>query len=348
MGWIVHSVVENRPDPFAPLVDRHGRVFTYLRLAVNEKCNLRCAYCMPEDGLALSPDADLLTTDEIARIVGVAAACGVRKIRLTGGEPLLRRDLVDIVRATAATPGIESVHLTTNGLLLERHLDALRDAGLTGINISLDSLDPARFEAITRRRGGEVVREAVRAALRSGIGSVKLNAVALRGLNDDQFGDFVELTRDEPLGIRFIELMPFDDHQIWKTGRFLKADWIVERLRTLYPNIESASGSSTEHFVFRVPGYLGKVAVIPSYTRDLCGTCNRIRITANGRIRNCLYASREFDLRELMRTGADDAALAGRLREAMLAKAADGWSAQHDHGESSVDFIRTSMTQIGG
>ncbi len=344
----MNSVAEIRALPFAPLVDRHGRVFTYLRLAVNEKCNLRCAYCMPEDGLALSPEADLLSLDEIARIVAVAAMCGVRKIRLTGGEPLLRKDLIEIVRCAATTPGIDSVHLTTNGMLLERHLDTLRGAGLTGLNISLDSLDPARFESITRRRGGEVVLGAVRAALRSGIPSVKLNAVALRGLNDDQFGDFVELTRDEPLGIRFIELMPFDDHQIWKTGRFLKADWIVDRLRMLYPNIEAADGSSTEHFVFRVPGYRGKVAVIPAYTRDLCGTCNRIRVTANGRIRNCLYASREFDLRELLRSGASDADVAARLREAMLAKAADGWSAQHEAGELRIAFVRTSMTQIGG
>jgi cyclic pyranopterin phosphate synthase len=341
------TAVMESADPFAPIVDRFGRVFTYLRVSVNEKCNLRCRYCMPEEGVPLSPDEDLMSADDIARLVAVFARCGGRKVRLTGGEPLLRKDIVEIVRRVAATLGIRSVHLTTNGLLLDKRLDELRAAGLTGLNVSLDSLDDARFAEITRRAGGPAVRAALARAIATGFPSIKINVVALRGLNDDELGDFVEWTRTADVGIRFIELMPFDDHQIWKTGRFIKADWIVERLRELYPNLEPAEGSSTEHHVFRVPGWRGRFAVIPSYSRDLCGACNRIRVTADGRIRNCLYGAEEFEVGSLLRGGADEA-VAARLREAMLAKARDGWEAQHRAETVRVEHVRTSMTQIGG
>ncbi|MCZ7582046.1 MAG: GTP 3',8-cyclase MoaA [Deltaproteobacteria bacterium] len=332
---------ENRADfPLTgPIVDRFGRVFDYLRIAVNERCNLRCLYCMPEEGIALPPDDHILTGNEIERIVRIAANLGVTKIRFTGGEPLLRRDLVDIIRAAAATPGIRSTHLTTNGLLLEKRLGALKDAGLTAVNISLDTLQPERFKRIGRRDGWDRVWAAFQGALTMNFKSVKLNAVILRGENDDEIEDFARLTVDSDVTVRFIELMPFDDHQIWKTGRFVGADRLITRLRDAFPGLENASGSSTEDRIFRLPGGKGRVAVIPAYTRNMCGACTRIRLTADGCIRNCLFAHEELNLRERMRSGASDESIALAFREAMWSKAADGWEAQKRGRED-----RTSMT----
>lgn len=341
------------------LVDGFGRVHDYVRIAVNERCNLRCIYCMPAAGLAFQEGEALLSSDEIVRVVAVLAGLGVNKVRFTGGEPLLRRDLPDLIRCVSGTPGIESVHVTTNGILLEDRAAALRDAGLHGVNVSLDTLDAARFLRITRRAGVEKVRDSIRAALRVGFDSVKVNVVALRGFNDDEVGDFVDLTRSDPLTVRFIELMPFDSHQIWKRGHFFGADWIVEVLRRRHPELPAASGSRTEEHVFRVPGYLGKVAVIPAYTRSLCPTCSRIRVTADGQIRNCLYSSDEFALKRLLRDGGSDADVAALFRRAVAAKRESGWQAQkaqqaqaapsRDNGNPPPAFEgRGSMTLIGG
>ncbi len=335
-----------------PLVDTHGRTFDYLRIAVTERCNLRCVYCMPEEGVAFPPNEALLSADELRRVLGIVAELGVSKIRYTGGEPLLRKDVVELVRAASGTPGIDAVHITTNGLLFARHAEALRDAGLTGLNVSLDTLDAEKFQRITRRPGLESVLEAVHEAVRLGFRSVKVNAVALRDFNHDEIGAFGALTRDLPVTVRFIELMPFDAHQIWKTGRFFSARWIVEALREAFPGLEPVGGSRTETHVFRIPGHAGTIAVIDAYTRTLCGDCNRIRLTADGKIRNCLYSTTEYDVRDLMRAGADDRAVAAVFRTAIWEKAVDGWAAQKDGaGEpttSTIDTSRISMTQIGG
>lgn len=324
------------------LHDRHGRTFDYLRIAVTERCNLRCVYCMPEEGVDFKDGEQLLSTDELLRIMGVAAQLGVGKIRFTGGEPLVRKDITTLI-AGAIERGIGSVNLTTNGLLLERHADALKAAGLRGINISMDTLDAERFKRITRRPGAERVLAAVRLAVDKGFESVKVNVVAMRGFNDDELVAFAALTRDLRITVRFIELMPFDSKQVWRTGCFQGAHRIVQNLAAAYPDLINAEGSKTEEHVFRIPGAPGKIAVIPAYTRSLCSSCNRIRLTADGRIMNCLYSSDGFDLRTLMREGADDEALKNLLREAVLAKAVDGWAAQNDQGNH-----RESMTQIGG
>lgn len=328
-----------------PLVDAFGRSFDYARIAVNERCNLRCVYCMPAEGLPFKEGDALLSADEIARLVRVLAGLGVRKVRFTGGEPLLRRDIVRLVADAAATEGIESICLTTNGILFDAHADALREAGLSGVNISLDTLRAERFRTITRRTGIERVLAAVDRAVALGLASVKVNVVTMRGFNDDEIPAFAEWTRALPITVRFIELMPFDARQVWKRGHFFGAAWIVERLEAAFPTLETVAGSRTEHHAFRAPGHAGTIAVIPAYSRDLCGACNRLRITADGRIRNCLYARRETDLIGAMREGGDDAALERRLREAMWSKAADGWQAQRDP-DGGDD--RRSMTQIGG
>jgi cyclic pyranopterin phosphate synthase len=338
------TVLEPEPVSRAEyfLNDRYGRTFDYLRIALNERCNLRCLYCMPEEGIRFRPRHELLTTGEIIRIIEVAARLGVTKIRYTGGEPLLNQDLVHLVKAASQTPGIESVHLTTNGVLLAEKITSLKRAGLSGVNISLDTLDSEKYTRITRRQELESVLEGFQAALDEKL-HVKINVVALRGFNDTELPDFVALTHHHPITVRFIELMPFDAHQIWRTGKFYSQTHIIETLHKLYPSLERAEGTKTEQSVFRIPGHCGKIAVIPAYSRSICGTCNRIRITADGKIRNCLYATKEYNLRTGLREGMTDADLATLLKEAMWHKPKDGWSAQN-----KGITLRESMTQIGG
>ncbi|MBZ0271637.1 GTP 3',8-cyclase MoaA [bacterium] len=338
------------PMPLAgPLVDQHGRTFTYLRIAVTEACNLRCVYCMPEEGLPLTPERERLSGDEIRRVIRVGARLGVSKIRFTGGEPTLRPDLPDLVADASRTSGIASVHLTTNGLLLAKLAHPLADAGLSGVNVSVDSLDAARYRQIARRDAFGPAMAGLAAAIDAGIASVKINVVALHGMNDDEIAAFARLTREMPVSVRFIELMPFDSHQIWRTGRFVTSGQIVDALHAAYPDIEDAGGTRTEHRAFRLPGARGTIGVIPAYTRDLCGACDRIRLTADGRIRNCLFARGEFDLRALLRDGSGDAAIETRLREAVWAKARDGWDAQREATPVAfVGRVRESMTEIGG
>lgn len=330
-----------------PLVDRFGRVFDYLRVAVNERCNLRCVYCMPAEGLDFREGDELLTRDELRRVIAALASVGVSKIRFTGGEPLIRADITDLVADAAAVDGVESIHLTTNGVLLEAKAEALRDAGLTGVNVSLDTLDAAKFLKITRRTGIDRVLGGIHRALDLGFGTVKVNVVAMRGFNDDEVGAFVALTKEHPVTVRFIELMPFDAHQVWKRGHFFGAEWIIERLEALGASAPD-QGTRTEHRVFRFDGHAGKVAVIPAYTRSLCSACNRLRLTANGKIRTCLYSKREHDLRDALRAGADAGDIITAFRDALSLKAIDGWAAQRETPDGDDDGARGSMTLIGG
>ncbi len=327
----------------APIIDRFGRTFNYLRLALNEQCNLRCIYCMPEEGIDFRSEDKLLTTKEIFRLIKTTSQMGVSKIRFTGGEPLLRKDLLKLVQFAKETPGIESVHLTTNGLLLSKHIQELERACLSGINISLDTLKPEKFKIITRRDGVNLVLAGFKKAIKSSIKTVKINIVAMRDFNDNELMDFVTLTKENDITVRFIELMPFDSHQIWKTGKFYRAKQFVSDLKTLTVGLKPVEGSSTEHHVFRIDGYKGKVAVIPAYFRSLCGACNRIRITADGKLMNCLYSQEESNLRDAMRTGKTDEHIEKMIRGSMMKKFKDGWEAQNQGNNK-----RESMTQIGG
>jgi cyclic pyranopterin phosphate synthase len=333
------SVISAHPK----IVDKHGRTFNYLRLAVNEYCNLRCIYCMPEEGVPFRSKDKLLSTKEIFRLISVATQLGVTKVRFTGGEPLLRKDIPELVKFAKSLDGVESVHLTTNGLLLGDCLSELESAGLSGINISLDTLNPEKFKKITRRDGFENVLNSLNQAIQSSIKSIKLNVVALRGFNDDELMDFVALTKDNDITVRFIELMPFDSHQIWKTGKFYGADRIVADMKNQVDELNPIDGSRTEHHIFRVNDYKGKVAVIPAYTRSLCGACNRIRITADGKLLNCLYSQDETNLRDAIRSGATDEKIQSMITGSFLVKNKDGWVAQNSDGKH-----RESMTQIGG
>ena len=325
------------------ILDQFGRTFNYLRLAVNEMCNLRCIYCMPEDGIDFKSKDKILNKSEIFKLVQITSEMGVSKVRFTGGEPLLRKDIIDIIKYTKSISTIDSVHLTTNGILLSSFLNPLETIGLDGINISIDTLNREKYKIISRRDSLYQVIEPLKKAMANNILKIKINVVAMRNFNDDELGDFIELTKENNITVRFIELMPFDSHQIWKTGKFYKADDIISDIKLKYNNLIIEQGSSTEHHIFRVKGYKGKVAIIPSYTRSLCGQCNRIRITADGNLLNCLYSQNEISLLNPIRKNFKDSELKNIIKKAMFEKSKDGWEAY----KKKSDF-RNSMTQIGG
>ncbi len=335
-----------------PLQDNFGRTFDYVRIAVTEKCNLRCTYCMPEEGVDFQGREKILHKEEILRVIKVLARMGVKKVRFTGGEPLVRKDIVELVEGAASTPGIKSVHMTTNGLLFDRYADRLLKAGLTGVNISLDTLDSEKFVRITRREGMEKVKESIQLALDTGFPRVKINVVLMRGFNEVELHDFTELARNNKLTVRFIEFMPFDAHQIWETGvHFASAESLVNQIQEFYPGIQPAPGTRTEHHVFQAPGHIGKIAVIPAFTRSLCGNCSRIRLTADGSIRNCLYSDKEYSLRQMLRDDCSDSDIEQLFRRAFGEKEKDGFEAKKASATHQIDVKdigRVSMTQIGG
>jgi len=352
------SAAENRhPNPLPPLQDRHGRTFDYVRIAVIEQCNLRCTYCMPEEGVRFKEKDMVLHSEEILRVVDVLARMGVRKVRYTGGEPLVRPDIVEIVERTVQTPGVKAVHMTTNGLLFPKYAKDLRAAGLLGVNISLDSLHEDKFQQITRRSGLDKVLESIDLAVELGFPRVKINVVLMRGFNEDELISFCELTKDKPVTVRFIEFMPFDAHQIWESGQhFASAADLCGQIEEYYKGtgINAATGTRTEHHIYQVPGYAGKIAVIPAFTRSLCGNCSRIRVTADGNIMNCLYSEVPYHLKDLMRNGASDDDVVGLFRKAFDEKYKDGFEAKKAASiaakinVSDIDRARASMTQIGG
>ena len=326
-----------------PITDNFGRIFDYLRLAVNDQCNLRCIYCMPEKGIPFLDKNKLLNTKDVKRLINIFSSLGVSKIRFTGGEPLLRKDIFELIQYSSELPEIDTVHMTTNGVLLPSYLNQLERAGLSGLNISLDTLRPDRFKSITRRGHFQDVMKGLDMAFSSRIHSIKVNVVTMKEFNDDEILDFVELTRENDIIVRFIELMPFDSHQIWKTGKFYSAEKIIGHLEKNIKGLRPSSGSKTEHHAFEIDGYKGKVAVIPAFTRSLCNNCNRIRITADGKLLNCLYSRSETDLLREMINGSSDGDIKDLIRESMRNKLMDGWLSQRDGKDQ-----RESMTQIGG
>jgi cyclic pyranopterin phosphate synthase len=303
------------------LIDGFNRSISYLRISVTDKCNLRCVYCMPEGGLPWLRRDEILSFEEIARIVRAGASVGVRTIRLTGGEPLLRRNLSRLVAAIAETPGIEDVALSTNGILLRAQLDELVAAGLRRINLSLDTLRPDRFEAIARRPGLDEVLGAIDAAVAAGLAPLKLNCVVMRGKNDDELVDFAELTRTRPIYVRFIEVMPVIENAALQRDAYVSSDEILERI-TACERLEPVTGPGgngpARYFGFH--GAAGAVGVISPLSHDYCERCNRVRLTADGRLRLCLFGDHAVDLRGPLRAGASTGELAALLRSAMLIK----------------------------
>jgi cyclic pyranopterin phosphate synthase len=303
------------------LTDGFSRPITYLRVSVTDKCNLRCVYCMPETGLPWLQRDEILSYEEIAAIVAAAAAAGVRSIRLTGGEPLVRRDLHRLVAAIAGTPGIDDVALSTNGLLLEEQLPKLRDAGLARVNVSLDTLRPDRFEAIARRPGLDAVLRGIDAAVALGLAPVKINCVIIRGTNDDELAELAALTHDRPVFVRFIELMPVADNLELQRNTYVSSEEILERLSALgalHPVRGPGGNGPARYFAF--DGAAGAVGVISPLSHDYCERCNRVRLTADGRLRLCLFGDHAVDLRTPLRAGATTEEIADLLRSAMLIK----------------------------
>lgn len=298
---------------------------------------------MPAEGIPSKKKDLFLSTQELKQLLTISSDLGVNKIRFTGGEPLLRKDIAELVKYAKDLPNVNSVHLTTNGVFLEQYLPLLESAGLSGINISLDTLSEKKYKKITRRNGLTQVLKGLELAIQSSIQSVKLNVVAMRDFNHEELIEFANLTLEKNITVRFIELMPFDSHQIWKTGKFYRADNIVNDLKSKINDIEVAGGSSTEHHIFQIKGAVGKIAIIPSYSRNLCGACNRIRITADGKLMNCLYSQEETNLRDAIRNGASDLIIKSMIQGTFMNKHKDGWLAQQSNGGH-----RESMTQIGG
>src|SRR3954452_11160086 len=327
-----------------PLLDTFGRVATDLRVSLTDRCNLRCSYCMPAEGLEWLPNDEVLTDDAVVRLITVAVEMlGVREVRFTGGEALLRRGLAGIVRRTTALRPRPETSITTNALGLTRTARALAEAGLDRVNVSLDTVRPADFLAITRRDRFDDVVDGLAAASAAGLGPVKVNAVLLRGINDDQAPELLRWCMERGYQLRFIEQMPLDAQHQWSREGMVTAEEIFEALRgefVLEPAEEPRGSAPAE--LFTVDGGPHTVGVIASVTRPFCGDCDRVRLTADGQVRNCLFAREESDLRAALRGGADDETIADRWRAAMLTK-------RPGHGIDDVSFLQPTrpMSAIG-
>lgn len=324
--------------------DQFGRSIEYLRISVTDKCNLRCTYCMPVEGLDWIPKAEILTYEEITDIVRQMAGMGLRRVRLTGGEPLVRRDLPNLAAMLSAIPGIEDIALSTNAVLLPGQATALREAGVQRVNISLDTLRRDRFEEIARRpaRFFDDTLRGIEAAEAAGMDPIKLNVVLLRGINDDEIPAMVEITRERPWHIRLIELMPVGGN-LHLTRNFIGADEILDRLKShvdLVPVAGPAGNGPASYF--RSKGARGSLGVITPLSQHYCDSCNRMRLTADGRLRTCLFGTHEVDLKEPLRTTGD---IAAAVEQALAGK-----PAKHDleTGSTSGSGGLVALSQVGG
>lgn len=294
--------------PFSAfLTDTFRRQHDYLRISITERCNLRCLYCMPEEGIPLSPAAHMLTTPEIVYLASLFVSQGVTKIRLTGGEPTVRGDIVPLMQQIGGlrARGLRELALTTNGIALHRKLDAMVAAGLTGVNLSLDTLDPLQFQLMTRRNGFDAVLKSIDRILdmkRRGAGvTLKVNCVVMRGLNDRELIPFVELGREKDLEVRFIEYMPFGGNK-WSQGKMMGFHEMLDVIQAKYPALRRLPGHPNDTSkTYAVPGFVGKLGFISSMTNDFCGSCNRLRITSDGNLKVCLHGNAEVSLRDLLR-----------------------------------------------
>jgi len=326
------------------LFDNHGRPLNYLRLAVTDRCNLRCFYCMPEEGIQYLPKKDLLSFEEINRIVSLLAGMGISKVRLTGGEPFVRTDLMQMIRRLVRIPGVEELHITTNGLLTGPHINELKSLGIKSVNLSLDTLDAGRFKMITRRDEFHKTMDTLNQLLMADI-SVKINAVVMEGKNIDDIIPMVELTRTQPVEVRFIEEMPFNG----EGSHYKKLEWthkkIFSHIKDHFPDIakvDAPFGSTAEKY--KVAGFKGTLGIIAAFSRTFCGSCNRIRITAQGLLKTCLYDDGVLNLRDLIRAGSSDDELRTHLMKAFNSREPDGHAAERKRSHA----VNESMSTIGG
>lgn len=340
------------------LIDSFGRVHNNLRISVTDRCNIRCFYCMPADNVEFMPKESLLSFEEIERVVRIGVTLGIDRVRLTGGEPLVRRDLPILVQKLAAVEGLIDIGLTTNGILLEEQAEALRASGLRRLNISLDALDPEVFRKVTRRDGYERVLAGIEAARRAGFSPIKLNAVSVRGLTENQIVPFGQLARETDTVVRFIEFMPLDADSQWQRDKVLFAHEIVALLEKqfgpLIPVRETGENIGSPGLSILQPTHApaqdfqfadgrGRIGLIASVSQPFCQSCNRFRLTADGRLRNCLFSHDETDIRDMLRNGSPDSAIADAMIASIAAKA-------EGHEINTAKFVQPDrpMYSIGG
>lgn len=303
------------------LIDKNNRTINYLRISVTDRCNLRCKYCMPEEGIPFLSHDEILTYEEILRIVNLAVEKGIRKIRVTGGEPFVRKGVVDFIKKLYEIDRIEDVSITTNGVLLARYAEAIKKNGMGRINISLDSLRPERFHKITGHDFFDQVWQGIEKSEQLGFSPLKINVVAMKGINDDEILDFARLTIERPFHVRFIEFMPVGEHNRWSVARFLSVEEIRTRIETLGRLIpvamEAMDGPARR---FRLEEGKGEIGFIGALSHRFCDQCNRLRLTANGYLRSCLFSDQEIDIKTPLREGKDDSHILGLMKEAIETK----------------------------
>jgi GTP 3',8-cyclase len=332
-------MVENR------LYDNHGREINYLRLAVTDRCNLRCFYCMPEDGIEYVPRDELLTYEEMLRIVRIGTSMGITKVRITGGEPFVRKGMIEFLEELAEVPGLKNLHLTTNGTNTIGIIPRLVSLGIKSINLSMDTLDRDKFLAITRRDVYDEVMSTFHALIDSDI-ETKINTVVMDGKNTEDINTFVRLTKDIPVAVRFIEEMPFNGSGMRAEGLPWNHKRILDEISREFPNIEKqVDPAFSTSANYRVPGFKGRVGIIAAYSRTFCGTCNRLRITPQGLLKTCLYDSGIFNIRDLMRQNASDQQVKTALLDAIGHRSKDGWEAESEQRDRPIS---ESMSTIGG
>ena len=328
------------------LKDKHNRVTDYLRIAVTDRCNLRCTYCMPEEGIKYVPKQELLSWEELLKLAEIFASQGISKIRITGGEPLLRRDIMFFIKGLSEIEGIEKINLTTNGTVTGKYLDQLWEYGVRSINLSLDTLDKQKFFEISRRDEYDKVMQCFYKMLEMGF-KVKINCVVMAGVNNDDILPFIALTKDLPISVRFIEEMPFngegkeDGHLLWDYKK------ILAEVKSKYSSVSKLPDPpNSTAYNYKVDGFKGDFGIIAAYSRTFCGSCNRIRLTPKGIIKTCLYDEGIFNIKSIMRAGASDEEIILAIKEAVGGKAKDGFEAEK---KRSLNFpVSESMSTIGG
>jgi len=328
------------------LLDNHGRRINYLRLAVTDRCNLRCFYCMPEEGLDWLSRKELMTYEEMLQCCTLLVNMGIQKIRITGGEPFVRKDIMQLLTALSKLEGLNELSLTTNGVLTAPHIAELKHIGVRSVNLSLDTLDANRFFAITRRDEFANVMDTMNELLKHNI-EVKINTVVMAGKNTQDILPLVQLTKDLPVSVRFIEEMPFNGDGHSHSGILWDYVHIFDEIRSAYPTIVKIPDPQySTAYNYHIPGHKGSVGIIAAYSRTFCGTCNRIRITPQGTLKNCLYDNGVLNIKDLMRLGMKDDELVQTLQNAFNTREKDGWQAEKKRSENPD--VHESMATIGG
>ncbi len=329
------------------LYDNHGRPINYLRLAVTDRCNLRCFYCMPEEGINYLPRKELLTYEELERVVRITVSLGINKVRITGGEPFLRKGMMEFLERLLGIKGLEKLNITTNGTFTAGLVPHLKSIGINSINLSIDTLDPQRFFEITRRDSFEAVMRTLDELIENNI-PTKINCVVMNGRNTEDIIPMVELAKHRPIGVRFIEEMPFNGSGVDGRPKPWAFPQILDHIKSHFPNIRKLEDEpSSTSFNYQIPGFKGSVGIIAAYSRLFCGTCNRIRLTPQGMLKTCLYDDGVFNLKDLMREGGTDEHLITALLDALGSRAKDGFEAEERRNLFGLP-VSESMATIGG